>query len=90
MLGVLNPKGHPDDDPDRRVPGTVVFWNTDVELHDSHHLVLSPTVSTPCYSWPKADTIQPTSDPEDPLNWPQWKKEVVLAVLCIASIIAAT
>lgn len=50
MLGVLNPKGHPDDDPDRRVPGTVVFWNTDVQLHDSHHLVLSPTVTTPCYS----------------------------------------
>jgi hypothetical protein len=43
-LGILNPAGHPDSDPDLRVPGTHVFWNTDVQLHDASHIVLIPTV----------------------------------------------
>jgi len=43
-LGILNPAGHPDSDKDLRVPGTHVFWNTDVQLHDVSHIVLIPTV----------------------------------------------
>jgi hypothetical protein len=44
-LGVINPRGHPDSDPALRVPGTQLFWNTNVELHDTPHIVLIPTVS---------------------------------------------
>ena len=46
-LGVLNPPGHPDSDPLLRVPGTHVFWNTDVQLKDTDHIVLIPTVICP-------------------------------------------
>ena len=28
---------------------------------------------------------QPTDDPRDPLNWPQWKKHMTLFVVCIAA-----
>ena len=48
-LGVLNPPGHPDSDPLLRVPGTHVFWNTDVQLRDTDHIVLIPTVIRPPY-----------------------------------------
>lgn len=44
-LGVLDPPGHPDSDPDLRVPGTHAFWNTDIELKDTNHIILIPTVS---------------------------------------------
>jgi|SRR5271155_1981276 len=43
-LGILDPPGHPDSDPILRVPGTHVFWNTDVQTKDAHHIVLVPTV----------------------------------------------
>ena len=45
-LGILNPPGHPDSDPALRVPGTHVFWTSEVELHDTH-IVLVPTVTLP-------------------------------------------
>ena len=43
-LGILNPPGHPDSDSSLRVPGTHVFWTSEVELHDTH-IVLVPTVT---------------------------------------------
>lgn len=44
-LGIVNPRGHPDDDPDMCVPGTVVFKNTDVQLNNTNGTILSPLVS---------------------------------------------
>ncbi|ETN42062.1 uncharacterized protein HMPREF1541_04001 [Cyphellophora europaea CBS 101466] len=38
------------------------------------HIVLSP---------------QPSEDPNDPLNWPQWKKEVIIAILCLGAMLYA-
>ncbi|KAI5811479.1 hypothetical protein DFH27DRAFT_30298 [Peziza echinospora] len=32
---------------------------------------------------------QPSDDPNNPLNWPFWKHDVILVVLCLVSIIAA-
>ena len=46
-LGVLDPPGHPDSDPDLRVPGTHAFWNTDIEFKDTNHIILIPTVCLP-------------------------------------------
>ena len=43
-LGILNPPGHPDSDPALRVPGTHVFWTSEVELRDTN-IVLVPTVT---------------------------------------------
>lgn len=38
------------------------------------HIVLSP---------------QPSEDPNDPLNWPTWKKEIIIAVLCLGAMLNA-
>nr|POE63550.1 protein hol1 [Quercus suber] len=33
---------------------------------------------------------QPSDDPNDPLNWPLWRRDVVTTVLCLLSVIAST
>jgi hypothetical protein len=38
------------------------------------HIVLSP---------------QPSEDPNDPLNWPMWKKEVIIAILSLGAMLHA-
>jgi hypothetical protein len=32
---------------------------------------------------------QPSEDPNDPLNWPMWKKELIVAILCLGSMLNA-
>lgn len=31
---------------------------------------------------------QPSDDPNDPLNWPRWKRDAILGVLCLISVVA--
>ncbi len=38
------------------------------------HIVLSP---------------QPSEDPNDPLNWPMWKKDMIIAILCLGAMLNA-
>jgi hypothetical protein len=38
------------------------------------HIVLSP---------------QPSDDPNDPLNWPMWKKDMIIAILCLGTMLNA-
>ena len=33
---------------------------------------------------------QPSDDPNDPLNWPLWKRDMILVILSIVSVIAST
>lgn len=33
---------------------------------------------------------QPSDDPNDPLNWPLWKRDMILVILSILSVIAST
>ncbi|KAH0560017.1 hypothetical protein GP486_003462 [Trichoglossum hirsutum] len=33
---------------------------------------------------------QPSNDPNDPLNWPLWKRDLILVILSLASVMAAT
>jgi MFS family permease len=33
---------------------------------------------------------QPSDDPNDPLNWPRWKRDTITAILSFLSVIAAT
>lgn len=33
---------------------------------------------------------QPSDDPNDPLNWPLWKRDSILVILSILSVIAST
>lgn len=69
------------------VPGTVLLNDEashaaalDQGLNLKHgkgrnsHIVLSP---------------QPSDDPNDPLNWSSWKKEVIVAILCLGAMLNA-
>jgi MFS family permease len=67
------------------VPGTVLLndetTQVDAATHAlkhgkgrNSHIVLSP---------------QPSEDPNDPLNWPLWKKEVIIAILCLGAMLYA-
>ncbi|KAF2857410.1 MFS general substrate transporter [Piedraia hortae CBS 480.64] len=33
---------------------------------------------------------QPSDDGDDPLNWPLWRRDLLLAILCLLSVLAAT
>ncbi|KAK6389558.1 hypothetical protein LTR65_006730 [Meristemomyces frigidus] len=67
------------------VPGTVLLNDHAAHAEDltgtlkhgtgrNAHIVLSP---------------QPSEDPNDPLNWPGWKKEVVIWILCLGAMLHA-
>lgn len=67
------------------VPGTVLLNDKAAHAEDiavglkhgkgrNSHIVLSP---------------QPAEDPNDPLNWPAWKKELIIAILCLGSMLNA-
>lgn len=32
---------------------------------------------------------QPSEDPNDPLNWPKWKKELIIIILCLGALLNA-
>jgi hypothetical protein len=54
------------------VPGTELLWKTD-QATSSRDIVLVP---------------RPTLHPDDPLNWPLWKKDLILACLCTSTLVA--
>jgi len=67
------------------VPGTVLLDDYAAQTEEfTHslkhatgtdaHIVLSP---------------QPSEDPNDPLNWPKWKKELIVAILCLGAMLNA-
>lgn len=33
---------------------------------------------------------QPSTSPDDPLNWPLWRRDLILGILCLLSVIAST
>jgi hypothetical protein len=67
------------------VPGTVLLNDTaghaEEAAHDlkhgtgkDAHIILSP---------------QPSEDPNDPLNWAKWRKEVIIAILSLGAMLNA-
>ncbi|KAF8464568.1 major facilitator superfamily domain-containing protein [Kalaharituber pfeilii] len=72
-----------------KVPGTVFLVQGDTT--DEAPRQLDPRLKydlsgpTPIVLVP-----QPTDDPNDPLNWPLWKRDMILFLLCLISIMAAT
>lgn len=65
-------------------PGTVSLSESETTTSTPHaaHLKTSKdgTVLVP----------QPSSDPQDPLNWPLRRRDLILAILCLLSVIAST
>ena len=82
---------------DRRlehVPGTVPLERTNVILTPENGIL---SVAGTQLKYDKTGKIvlvpQPSDDPNDPLNWPRWRKEVFLlaamwATSCVAGICA--
>ncbi|KAI4261977.1 MAG: hypothetical protein L6R42_002835 [Xanthoria sp. 1 TBL-2021] len=81
-LGVLEVKssGH--------VPGTSYV------LDDASRPALPQSLDANPVKYDKSNTIilvpQPSEDPNDPLNWPLWKRDVILLILSTISVIAST
>ncbi|KAK8203093.1 putative MFS transporter [Phyllosticta capitalensis] len=72
-----------------RVPGTVLL--EDEQQNQQSNLILDPNLkydrSGPV---PVILVPQPSDDPNDPLNWPLWWRDIITFVLSLVSVIAAT
>ncbi|EMC91141.1 hypothetical protein BAUCODRAFT_80101 [Baudoinia panamericana UAMH 10762] len=70
----------------QHVPGTATLddLNPLAHLHNTHdtHLKRSKdgTILVP----------QPSDSPDDPLNWPLWRRDLITSILCLLSVIAST
>ena len=83
-LGILNPSTS------ATVPGTSrVTDNSSSRTNAPHELdpllKYDTTGSVPIILIP-----QPTDDPNDPLNWPLWRRDLILFILSAISVIAST
>lgn len=78
-LGVLEDKHLP------HVPGTALL--TDIIGSDNHHRHGGLDTSALRHGKGKDSDIvlvpQPSNSPNDPLNWPLWKKDLMLFFICI-------
>ncbi|RVX72329.1 hypothetical protein B0A52_04534 [Exophiala mesophila] len=79
-LGILEPRVE-------HVPGTVYVYAAEQRqaelLRSAQHLKKDKTgriILNP----------QPSADPNDPLNWPLWQRDSILAILCFVSCVATT
>ncbi|KAG6003961.1 hypothetical protein E4U21_001541 [Claviceps maximensis] len=79
-LGILEPRGHD------AVPGTTRYFddpNRPQEATGDVHLKCDRSGRVPVILVP-----QPSDDPNDPLNWPLWKRDLITFTLCLAAILA--
>ncbi|EXJ79324.1 hypothetical protein A1O3_08826 [Capronia epimyces CBS 606.96] len=79
-LGILEPTVE-------HVPGTVYVY--DVDRRQAELLETAQNLKKD-----KAGRIilvpQPSDDPNDPLNWPLWQRDLILGILCFVSCLATT
>lgn len=78
-LGVL------DDRHLEHVPGTALLTDIVDPLHRHHHGAMD-TTQLRHGKGRFADVVlvpQPSRSPNDPLNWPQWRKDLMLFIICI-------
>ncbi|KAF2499648.1 major facilitator superfamily transporter [Lophium mytilinum] len=81
-LGVLN------DTKLQHVPGTATVFDDEGRLREEN------AVHDPNLKYDTTGTIilipQPSNDPNDPLNWPLWRRDLILLTLSLLSVIAST
>ncbi|KAJ4340446.1 hypothetical protein N0V87_002430 [Didymella glomerata] len=72
------------------VPGTAFVYADDSDRKRS----IAQDVARQTLKYDKTGKIllvpQPSDDPNDPLNWPIWKRDLIIAILSLLSVIAAT
>ncbi|KAL8975166.1 MAG: hypothetical protein Q9197_000623 [Variospora fuerteventurae] len=80
-LGVLEPKTS------QHVPGTsfIIDDASRPPLDQDSYLKYDRSGPVPILLVP-----QPSDDPNDPLNWPRWKRDIILVILSTVSVIAST
>ncbi|KAG6009072.1 hypothetical protein E4U43_000065 [Claviceps pusilla] len=79
-FGILEPRGHD------AVPGTTKYFDDPSrpqEATNHEDLKCDRSGGTPIILVP-----QPSDDPNDPLNWPLWKRDLVTFTLCLAAVLA--
>ncbi|KAG9257922.1 major facilitator superfamily domain-containing protein [Emericellopsis atlantica] len=80
-LGILEPKGA------EHVPGTTRYYDDpsrpQYATDDTIGLKVDKSGKDPIILNP-----QPSDDPNDPLNWPLWRRDLITFVLCFAAILA--
>jgi len=81
-LGILN------DTKLQHVPGTATVLDDEARLREEN------AVHNPDLKYDPTGTIilvpQPSNDPNDPLNWPLWRRDLILLTLSLLSVIAST
>ncbi|KAF2810513.1 MFS general substrate transporter [Mytilinidion resinicola] len=81
-LGILN------DTKLQHVPGTATVFDDESRLREEN------AVHDPNLKYDSTGTIilipQPSNDPNDPLNWPLWRRDLILLTLSLLSVIAST
>lgn len=73
-IGVLEPR-------QAVVPGTIQLFDNEVHVENTAHLKHAPdgkTILAP----------QPSDSPNDPLNWPTWRKDAMFAILLMGGILS--
>ncbi|KAF1351174.1 synaptic vesicle transporter [Delphinella strobiligena] len=82
-LGILEPAIE-------QVPGTVVAYQVSKNDEDGFSNANSHSSAGPRNLDRIIRVPQPSDDPNDPLNWPLWQRDVILSILCITAVIATT
>ncbi|KAK5990545.1 putative MFS-type transporter [Cladobotryum mycophilum] len=83
-FGILEPKGH------EKVPGTTHFYDDPDQPqvasdNERTRLKCDTSGDVPIILIP-----QPSDDPNDPLNWPLWKRDLITFTLCWAGVLATS
>ncbi|KAG5982593.1 hypothetical protein E4U55_001699 [Claviceps digitariae] len=79
-FGILEPRGR------ETVPGTTRYFDDPTrpqEATGDERLKCDHSGGVPIILVP-----QPSDDPNDPLNWPLWKRDLITFTLCLAAILA--
>lgn len=71
-------------------PGTVTILERERDTTPTTHDFKSPTHRPLKYDTSGRYILvpQPSDDPNDPLNWPRWKRDAILGALCLISVVA--
>ncbi|PHH67200.1 hypothetical protein CDD81_2969 [Ophiocordyceps australis] len=82
-LGILEPG------PGQKCPGTSRYYDDPNHAQRTTSLDSSLKCDT-SGSVPIILSPQPSDDPNDPLNWPLWKRDMVTSILCFAAVLATS
>ncbi|KAJ6020843.1 Major facilitator superfamily domain general substrate transporter, partial [Penicillium herquei] len=68
-----------------QVPGTCNIYEIDDGNHMGANLKYDRTTAVPTILVP-----QPSDDPNDPLNWPLWRRDLILGIISFVTILCTT